>query len=302
MRSQKDRMNADNVLFPDPVEAGTPVAVLAEVLKNSGDGGRGTGEACEGSGIRSEAVGRSSGSLLQLMADTFWAMAGVMRGRIRLYPGDLARHLWAMGYRSVPILLTILFLVGLTISLTSAETLRQFGADIYLVHLVGIGMMRELVPLMSGIILAGKVGASMTAEIAAMEVLEENDALRVMGHDPVAFLMVPRLAAMILVMPLLIVLSDLVGIGGGALVARVALGIPLGVFYRELLTVIGPGDFCIGLCKGWIFAFLMVMAAGYHGFSTERSGLGVGRATTRSVVLSISLVIGADCLIALLIY
>jgi len=163
-------------------------------------------------------------------------------------------------------------------------------------------MINELVPLMAGIMLAGKIGASITAEIATMKVMDELDALTTMGVVPVKFLMVPRLIAISLVVPLLVALADFVGIAGGILVARVALGTPPAVFVREVVGAVTLRYFLIGLGKTMVFGWAVVAAAGYKGFALDRGAEGVGKATTESVVLSISLIIGLDCVFAFLIY
>ncbi len=237
-----------------------------------------------------------------LLADTFFHTVGFFKDRRGVYPGAIIHQFEFMAYRSFPIVTLITFLVGVTISLTSAAQLKLFGADLYLADFVGIAMFRELVPLMVGVILAGKIGAAITAEIASMTVLEEIDALKTMGIIPERFLMVPRLLAITLAMPLLIGLADVVGILGGILVARVATGIPPAVFLQEMFKVVFINDFLIGLLKGLSFGWAVVLSSGFKGFNVKRSAEEVGRATTESVVLSISLIIVLDCIFALILY
>lgn len=239
---------------------------------------------------------------LVLLADEIVFTFQYMFNRKGVYPGDIFNQLYFMGFKSFPIVAVISFLVGVTISMTSAEQLRNFGADIYLADLIGFGMIRELAPLMTGIILAGKIGASITAEIASMKVMEETDALKTMGIEPEKFLMVPRLIAMTIAIPLLVSIADFVGIFAGVLVARVVSGIPAAMFFTEMFTVVGLWDFIIGLGKTMVFGWVIVISAGYKGFSVERGAAGVGIATTESVVLSISLIIVFDCIFALLLY
>jgi phospholipid/cholesterol/gamma-HCH transport system permease protein len=219
-----------------------------------------------------------------------------------VYPGDILNQLFFMGYKSFPIVGILSFLVGITVSITSLQQLRLFGADIYLADLVGYGMLRELVPLMTGIILAGKIGASITAEISSMKVMEETDALKTMGIVPEKFLMVPRLIAITLAVPLLVAIADFVGIFAGIIVARVFSGISAKMFLNEMFLVVGAGDFLIGLAKTMVFGWLVVISSGYKGFSVKPSAEGVGIATTESVVLSISLIIVVDCIFAFLLY
>lgn len=239
---------------------------------------------------------------LVLLADEIYYSFQYLLKRKGVYPGEILNQLYFMGFNSFPIVAVISFLIGITISITSAEQLHNFGADIYLADLVGFGMVRELVPLMTGIILAGKIGASITAEISSMKVLEEIDALKTMGLIPEKFLMVPRLAAITGAIPLLVVIADLVGILGGVLVAWFVSNIPPHIFFREMFTVVEPGDFITGLVKTLVFGWIVVISSGFKGFSVERGAVGVGIATTESVVLSISLIIVFDCIFALILY
>lgn len=234
-----------------------------------------------------------------LLADEIGFTLQYLRKREGVYPGDVVRQLYKLGYKSFPVINLISFLVGVTISMTSAGQLKQFGADIYLADLIGYGMIRELVPLMAGIILAGKVGASITAEIASMKVLEEVDALTTMGINPERFLMVPRLLGITLAVPLLVAFADAVGIFGGILVGRFMLLISPTVFLKEMFTIVGMGDVLVGILKTMVFGWLVVICAGYKGFNVKRGPEGVGQATTESVVLSIVLIIFADCIFAL---
>ena len=238
----------------------------------------------------------------QLLADEMIYTVQYLRKRKGTYPGEIWKQFYFMAYKSFFIVCLITFLVGVTISLTSAAQLKLFGADIYLSYFVGIAMIRELVPLMTGIILAGKIGAAVTAEISTMKVLEEIDALKTMGIIPEKFLMVPRLIGITLAVPLLVVLADFVGIFGGILVARISLGIPPSSFIREMLNVVLLQDFFIGLAKTLVFGWAIIINSGFKGFSVERGAEEVGRATTESVVLSISLIILLDCIFAFILY
>jgi phospholipid/cholesterol/gamma-HCH transport system permease protein len=237
-----------------------------------------------------------------LLADEIHYTFQYLRRRRGVLPGEVVHQIYTMGYRSYPIICLITFLIGITISLTSAAQLKMFGADIYLADLIGIAMIDELVPLMAGIMLAGKIGASITAEIGTMKVMDEIDALTTMGIVPVKFLMVPRLIAITLVVPLLVALADFVGIIGGVLVGKIALGTPTAVFIREVVAAVSIRDFMIGLGKTMVFGWAVVVAAGYKGFTIERGAEGVGKATTESVVLSIAMIIGLDCIFAFVLY
>jgi phospholipid/cholesterol/gamma-HCH transport system permease protein len=237
-----------------------------------------------------------------LLTDEIYYTLQYLRRHRGVLPGEITHQAYAMGYRSYPIICLITFLIGITISLTSAAQLKMFGADIYLADLIGIAMINELVPLMAGIMLAGKIGASITAEIATMKVMDEIDALTTMGVIPVKFLMVPRIIAITLVVPMLVALADFVGIAGGVLVGKIALGTPTSVFVREVFASVTLRDFFVGLSKTMVFGWTVVVAAGYKGFNIGRGAEGVGKATTESVVLSIALIIGLDCVFAFVLY
>ncbi|MBE3112470.1 MAG: ABC transporter permease [Acidobacteria bacterium] len=245
---------------------------------------------------------KSLGRFLAMLGDEVYHVGVYLKERKGVYPGETWNQMFFMGYRSFPIVCLLIFLVGVTISITSAEQLRHFGADIYLADLVGLAMLKELVPLMTGVILAGKVGAAITAELASMTVLEEVDALRTMGVVPEKFLMVPRLLAITLVVPLLVAMADVVGIFGGIVVARVTFGTPPAAFIREMMTSVKWTDFGWGLLKAVVFGWAVVVGSGFKGLTVGRSAEEVGRATTESVVLSITLIILIDCIFAFLLY
>jgi phospholipid/cholesterol/gamma-HCH transport system permease protein len=245
---------------------------------------------------------RNLGRFLAMLGDEVYHIGGYIRDRKGVYPGETWNQLFFMGYRSFPIVCLLIFLVGVTISITSAAQLKLFGADIYLADLVGIAMLRELAPLMTGVILAGKVGAAVTAELASMTVLEEVDALRTMGLVPEKFLMVPRLLAITLAVPLLVAMADVVGIFGGIVVAKVTFGTPPSAFISEMVTAVDWTDFGWGLIKTVVFGWAVVVGSGFKGLTVGRSAEEVGRATTESVVLSITLIIVIDCIFSFILY
>jgi phospholipid/cholesterol/gamma-HCH transport system permease protein len=245
---------------------------------------------------------RNLGRFLAMFGDEVYHLGGYLKDRRGVYPGETWNQMFFMGYGSFPIVCLLIFLVGITISITSAGQLKLFGADIYLADLVGIAMLRELAPLMTGVILAGKVGAAVTAELASMTVLEEVDALRTMGLVPEKFLMVPRLVAITLVVPLLVAMADVVGIFGGIVVAKVIFGTPPSAFIAEMITAVDWTDFGWGLVKTVVFGWAVVVGSGYKGLTVGRSAEEVGRATTESVVLSITLIIVIDCIFAFILY
>ena len=248
--------------------------------------------------VRIQALSR----FMAMLGDEVYHLGVYLRKRRGVYPGETWNQMFFMGYQSFPIVCLLLFLVGVTISITSAKQLELFGADIYLADLVGYAMLRELVPLMTGVILAGKVGAAITAELASMTVLEEVDALRTMGVVPEKFLMVPRLIAITLVVPLLVAMADVAGIFGGMIVARIDFGMTFSAFLTEMVTTVDWVDFAWGLVKTVVFGWAVVVGAGFKGLTVGRSAEEVGRATTESVVLSVTMIIIIDCIFAFVIY
>lgn len=245
---------------------------------------------------------RDLGRFLAMLVDEIYHVGGYLKKRRGVYPGETWNQMFFMGYQSFPIVCLLLFLVGVTISITSAEQLKMFGADIYIADIIGYAMLRELAPIMTGVILAGKVGAAVTAELASMTVLEEVDALRTMGLVPEKFLMVPRLLAITLVVPLLVAMADVAGIFGGMIVARVTFGMLPSAFLDQMVNTVDWVDFAWGLAKTVVFGWAVVVGSGYKGLTVGRSAEEVGRATTESVVLSVTMIIVIDCIFAFLIY
>lgn len=196
-----------------------------------------------------------------------------------------------VGLEALPIVVLINFLVGLIISFLGAVTLRQFGAEFAVAYLVGFGMLREMGAIMTGIIMAGRTGAAFAAEIGSMKVNEELDALRTFGISPLEYLALPRLIAMVLMMPLLVGLANIVGIFGGWLVAEFLMGVPGTVFFTEMKLVVGFPDLALGIFKGFVFGALIAVAGCLRGLQTGSGASAVGLAATRAVVTAITLII-----------
>jgi phospholipid/cholesterol/gamma-HCH transport system permease protein len=233
---------------------------------------------------------------LYLMSEIFYhAIVAPFRGhkpRVGLFVEQMSR----IGAGSAPIVLLVSVLVGLTTALQAAYQLRQFGANIYIADLVSISMLRELGPLMAAILVAGRSGAAITAEIGTMRVNEEVDALTLLGVNPIEYLGVPRVYAATITQPLLGVLAALVGIAGGFVVALTVLGINGTAYFNETLTAVFAGDLVFNVVKSAVFGWIIVVVGLFYGFRVAGGAEGVGRATTRSVVASIFLIIVADCI------
>ncbi|MBM4396035.1 MAG: MlaE family lipid ABC transporter permease subunit [Deltaproteobacteria bacterium] len=255
--------------------------------------------------IGGAAVGAWEGTVLSLalVADTLhYTGVGLFGRRDRVRGSAVVEQMVRIGLESLGIVGLISLLVGLTVALQSAYQLRQFGANIYIVDLVGVAMTREMGPLMTAILLAGRSGASIAAEISTMTITEEVDALTTMGVNPVRFLVVPRFLAITLTQPLLTVMADALGILGGFVIAVLYLQIGPQAFYDQLVNALVTKDILTGLVKSVSFAWIIVFVAAHRGFRVKGGAEGVGLATTASVVQAIFLVIVADAFFSLVFY
>jgi phospholipid/cholesterol/gamma-HCH transport system permease protein len=248
-----------------------------------------------------ERIGRVSlglfGRAFSLLS--FFGVICVTVGRVLFHPGrlrmtPLVAQMEQTGVNAVPIVSLLSFLIGVVLAYQGADQLRRFGAEIYTVNLLGVGILRELGVLMAAIIIAGRSGSAFTAQIGTMRVNEEIDAMRTIGLDPVEVLVVPRLFGLMLTLPMLTLCANLLGILGGAVMAWVALGITPQQFTLQLRSALYPWTFWIGLIKAPFFAFIISLTGCYEGFQVARSAESVGRLTTLSVVEAIFLVIVAD--------
>ena len=188
------------------------------------------------------------------------------------------------GADAVPIVVLINFLVGFVMAFQGAVQLKQFGANIFVADLVALSVTRELGPLMTAIIICGRSGASIAAELGTMKVSEEIDALRTMGFGPTRYLVLPRALALVLVLPMLTLLADLVAIAGGLVVGITSLDLSISAYVRQTQQALAPWDILSGVVKSVVFALAIALIACQRGFATTGGAEGVGRATTSSVV------------------
>jgi phospholipid/cholesterol/gamma-HCH transport system permease protein len=215
-----------------------------------------------------------------------------------LRPSSLARHIYETGITAIPIVSLIAFLISVIVAYLGAQQLNRFGADIFVVDLVTISVLREMGVLLTAIIVAGRSGSAFAAEIGVMQLNEETDALRAMGMNPIELLVVPRMLALVIALPLLTVIADAMGLAGGGLLSLVNLHIPLPQFISRLRESLSPTTFWAGLVKAPVFAVLIAMVGTYRGMQVRESARELGRLTTVAVVQSIFLVILADALFA----
>jgi len=218
----------------------------------------------------------------------------------RLRGVSLVTQMERSGIGALPIVGLLSFLIGIVIAYQGAGQLRRFGAEIFTVNLLGVGILRELGVLLTAIIVAGRSGSAFTAEIGAMEVNEELDAMRTLGLDPIEVLVLPRLFGLIITLPLLAAYADFTALVGGALMSWTALGIPPPLFLRQLHFAVGEWTFWVGILKAPFFAATIALVGCRAGFQVSRSAESVGRLTTLSVVRSIFLVIIIDAAFSIL--
>lgn len=219
--------------------------------------------------------------------------ASLLRPR-RIRWTALISHMEQSGFNALPIVGLISFLIGMVMAYQGADQLKRFGAEVFTVNLVAIGVLREMAILLTAIIVAGRSGSAFTAQIGTMTVNEEVDALRTIGLDPFEVLVLPRVLALVLVLPLLTFYADIMGLLGGAVMVMASLDMNLLQYLRRLGDAIRVGDFFVGMIKAPLFAAIIAMVGCFEGFKVSRSAESVGRQTTRAVVEAVFLVIVLD--------
>ncbi|MBD8525440.1 ABC transporter permease [Pseudomarimonas arenosa] len=244
--------------------------------------------------LRNDAI-----ALLGFVGLTLQTLAGVLIGKRRLRWTATVHHMEQTGFDAVPIVALLSFLVGSVVAFLGATVLRDFGASIFTVELVSFSFLREFGVLLTAILLAGRSGSAFTAQIGAMKSREELDAMRALGLDPVELLVVPRLLALLLMLPVLTFVAMLSGLLGGALVGSLALDISPGMFLSRLHEMTEVRHFYVGMVKAPVFAFLIAVVGCLEGMKVAGSAESVGKHTTSSVVQAIFLVILFDALFAI---
>lgn len=245
-----------------------------------------------GAGI--EGVGRDIYASVAFLGDVVAAFGNVLLHPRGLRITSLVFHIEQFALRSVPIIVLINFLVGAIVAQQGLFQLRQFGAQTFTVNLIGILVLRELAVLLTSIMIAGRSGSAITAELGSMKMREEIDALKVMGLSPVEVLILPRLSALVISLPLLTFLADIAALFGGLCVAWAYGGISPEAFLARLQTSISISTFMIGIVKAPVMALIIGLIASVEGFAVQGSAESLGRQVTSSVVKSIFMVIVAD--------
>ena len=242
----------------------------------------------------------AAGKFVEFVGMVTLALVTFARGRARYRRSDLIEVIQACGANALGIVSLISYLVGVILAYMGAVQLQQFGAAIYVADLVGIGMVREMGAMMTAIIMAGRTGAAFAAQLGSMKVTQEIDALSTMGISPMEFLVVPRMIALILMMPLLCLYADFVGILGGATVGVSVLGVSLSSYWHQSLHAITMTALVGGLVKSAVYGVLIALAGCYQGFECGKSSSAVGEAATAAVVSAIVMIVVACGMFAVL--
>jgi len=235
------------------------------------------------------------------VSSIYWTFAAPLAGKGFRFQSAVDQAL-LIGVNALPIVALISFLMGLIMAMQSDYQLRQFGASIFVADLVGVALTREIGPLMTAIIVAGRSGSSIAAEIGTMKVTEEVDALQAMGFHPVQFLVAPKLLALCVMVPCLTLFSDAIGIFGGFIFAITGLQIGYAAYIEETTNALFLSDVISGIVKSFVFAMIIGQVGSYMGLSVKGGAEGVGKNTTASVVVSIFLIVIADSLFTWLFY
>ncbi len=256
-----------------------------------------------------ESVGRSAQNfvkqfkeILFLFAQTlYWVFVGPFRKKPVSRKNLFAQTVFA-GIDSILIVCFVDFFIGMVLAMQSAYQLEQLGATIYVAALVGVSITREIGPVLTSLVIAGRVGAAITAELSTMKVTEQVEALETISLNPVRYLVVPRFLALLVMLPCLVVLGDLIGMFGGYIIGIFNLGLSSGLYIDTTIDFLEVKDIMTGILKTGVFSMIITMIACYQGLSTQGGAEGVGRSTTKSVVYSFILIIIADAILTALFY
>ncbi len=253
-----------------------------------------------------EAVGRNASAALQeaaallaFLGESATAFAGCVAHPSRLRWRPILFNIRSAGVDALPIVGLLALMLGLVVAYQGADQLRQYGANIFVADLVGLSMLREFAPLITAIIIAGRSGSAYAAQIGTMEVTEEIDAMRTLGIAPIEMLVLPKVIALVIALPLLTAAADVLGVLGGMVMASAQLDVGYGEFIDRFLKAVSTTTYMIGIGKAPVFAAIIAVVGCFQGFRTRGGADSVGRQTTRAVVQSIVLVIVADGLFSI---
>lgn len=258
--------------------------------------GSGPASAIERASRYAASVAGRAVAALGFVGESALALAGWAAHPARIRWRPIAYNIRRAGFDALPIVGLLSFLLGIVVAYQGADQLRQYGANIFVADLVGLSMVREFSPLITAIIVAGRSGSAFAAQIGTMSVTEELDAMRTIGIAPLDLLVLPKIIALLIALPLLTAFSDVLGITGGMLMAQVQLSVGFPEFLDRLVKAVSVTDYLVGIAKAPVFALVIASVGCFQGFRTKGGADSVGRQTTRSVVQSIFLVIVADAL------
>jgi phospholipid/cholesterol/gamma-HCH transport system permease protein len=250
-------------------------------------------------GRRAASALEQSVALLSFVGESALALAACIAHPARFRWRPVLFNIRSAGFDALPIVGLLSFLLGIVVAYQGADQLRQYGANIFVADLVGLSMLREFAPLITAIIIAGRSGSAYAAQIGTMEVTEEIDAMRTLGIAPLDLLVLPKIIALVIALPLLTVFADVLGVYGGMIMAHSQLGVGYGEFLDRFVKAISNTAFLIGIGKAPVFAVIIAVVGCFQGFRTKGGADSVGRQTTRAVVQSIFLVIVADALFSI---
>lgn len=279
---------------------------LLEVVEQQAAGSTDAAPSTSAPASTLENLGRSAAvvweqavALLSFVGETAAALAANITHPRRIRWRPILYNIRTAGFDALPIVGLLSFLLGIVVAYQGADQLRQYGANIFVADLVGLSMLREFAPLITAIIIAGRSGSAYAAQIGTMAVTEEIDAMRTLGIAPLDLLVLPKILALVIVMPLLTVFADVLGVFGGMIMAQAQLGVGFGDFLDRFVKAVSVTALMIGIGKAPVFAFIIAVVGCFQGFRTKGGADSVGRQTTRSVVQSIFLVIVADALFSI---
>jgi phospholipid/cholesterol/gamma-HCH transport system permease protein len=250
-------------------------------------------------GKRAAAVLSETVSLLSLIGESAYVLAGCARHPARFRWRTVLYNMRSAGIDALPIVALLSFMLGIVVAYQGADQLRKYGANIFVADLVGLSMLREFAPLITAIIIAGRSGSAYAAQIGTMAVTEELDAMRTLGIAPLEQLVLPKIIALMIALPLLTVAADFFGVFGGMLMAQAQLGVSFGEFLDRFVKAVSVTAYMIGIGKAPVFAAIIAAVGCFQGFGAKGGADSVGRQTTRAVVQSIFLVIVTDALFSI---
>jgi phospholipid/cholesterol/gamma-HCH transport system permease protein len=292
-------MDIDREGLPQGVKR---LLALASAVPEKKDVGKETGRESFLSRIGENTIDlfRSAVELLGFIGDAFLSLIKMFQGKASFRRSDLTLIIQECGASALPVVTLISVLIGMILAFVGAHQLAMFGAQIYVANAVAVGMVREMGAIMTGIIMAGRTGAAFAAQLGTMQVNEEIDALKTLGVSPMEFLVLPRMLALSLMMPLLCIFSIFLGILGGTLVAVGMFDLSLMEYYNQTKEAVGFIDFSVGIFKSSVFGALVALSGCLRGMQCGRDAAAVGIAATSAVVTGIVVIVVVDSLITVI--